>query len=120
MWMHLVSLRSLSLGPLPIALLSASASATTADPLLWYVTRTAALSAYVTLSSMVVLGLCRSLVRIARLRNPWTLDEVHQFLAVLTAGFVALHLLSLVFDPLIPFALLNLLLPGDEPYRPFA
>ena len=120
MAIYLSGLGYLMIGSLPVALLSAIASATTANPLLWYVTRAAAISAYVTLSSTVILGLGRSLSRTARLRTPWTLDEAHQFLAVLTAGFVALHLLSLVLDPLLPFPLLNLVVPVDEPYRPLA
>lgn len=100
-----------------------TASASTANPLLWYVTRAAAVSAYVTLSATVLLGLARSLSRAGRVRNGralWLLDEVHPYLALLTAAFVALHLLSLIFDPLIPFTPLNLLLPIAEPYRPLA
>ena len=96
------------------------ASATTANPFLWYVTRAAAVSAYITLSATVVLGLVRSLGRVTHVRLTWMLDEAHQFLALLTAGLVALHLISLVFDPLIPFSVLNLLIPLSEPYRPFA
>ncbi len=100
-----------------------TAATSTANPLLWYVTRAAAVSAYVTLSATVLLGLMRSLARVARVRNSralWLLDEVHPYLALLTAAFVALHLLSLLFDPLIPFAPLNMLLPIAEPYRPLA
>jgi predicted ferric reductase len=100
-----------------------AAASTTTNPLLWYVTRAAATSAYVTLSVTVIFGLFRSLARVSRLRNPrvlWLLDELHPYLAVLTLALVALHLLSLIFDPLIPFTLLNLLLPFDQPYRPLA
>jgi predicted ferric reductase len=38
----------------------------------------------------------------------------------MVAALVALHLLSLFLDPLIPFSLLNFSLPIAEPYRPFA
>lgn len=48
------------------------------------------------------------------------LDEGHQILAVLTIAFVALHLATLVLDPLIAFSVINLLLPIAEPYRPLA
>lgn len=101
----------------------ATLAATTANPLLWYVTRTAAVCAYVTLTATVILGLARSLARVGRVRDSrtlWLLDELHPYLALLTAAFIALHLLSLLFDPLIPFAPLNLLVPVAEPYRPFA
>jgi methionine sulfoxide reductase heme-binding subunit len=105
----------------PLALAAASAhSAAAANPLLWYVTRAAAVSSYVVLSLTVMLGMVRSLTRVGRMRVSWLLDETHQFLALLTVALVALHLLSLVFDPLVPFTPLNLLLPVAEPYRPFA
>jgi predicted ferric reductase len=94
----------------------ASVAASTANPTLWYVTRASAVSAYVLLSASVILGLMRT----TRRQVPWWLDEAHRYLAVLIAGFVVLHLLSLVFDPLIPFTPLNLLVPVAEPYRPFA
>ena len=107
-----------SLSSLSITLAATSA---TANPFLWYVTRAAATSAYITLSVTVIIGLFRSLARVSRLRNTralWLLDELHPYLAVLTLALVVFHLLSLVFDPLIPFSLFNLLLPFDQPYRP--
>lgn len=100
-----------------------TATTVTANPFLWYVTRAAATSAYITLSVTVILGLFRSLARVSRLRDSralWLLDELHPYLAVLTLALVVFHLLSLVFDPLIPFSVLNLLLPFDQPYRPLA
>jgi DMSO/TMAO reductase YedYZ heme-binding membrane subunit len=93
------------------------------DPTLWYFTRAAAVAAYVFLTLTVTLGLLRSMLRIGRARSPWLFwlsDETHQFLALLTTGFVAIHLLALLFDPLIPFSLTNLLVPLNEPYRPVA
>src|SRR5260370_9150800 len=116
--LSLASATAAAVGALPAAALTSGAS--TVNPLLWYVTRAAAVSAYVTLTATVLLGIWRSLARVARIRTPWTLDEAHQFLAALTAGFVALHLMALLFDPLIPFSLLNLLLPVAEPYPRFA
>lgn len=96
--------------------LSLATVAATANPTLWYVTRASAVSAYVVLAASVILGLMRT----TRRQVPWWLDEAHRYLALLVSGFVVLHLLSLIFDPLIPFAPLNLLLPIAEPYRPFA
>ena len=95
-------------------------AATTANPFFWYVTRAAALSSYIVLTVVVLLGISRSLVRLSGSRASWVLDEIHQFLALLVAALVGLHLLSLLLDPLIPFSLLNFMLPFAEPYRPFA
>ncbi len=105
------------LGALPLAAVSATA---TANPFMWYVTRAAATSSYITLSLLVILGIARSMTRLGGGRVAWWLDETHQFLALLTAGLVGLHLISLLFDALIPFSITNLLIPIAEPYRPFA
>jgi predicted ferric reductase len=90
---------------------------TGADPTLWYITRAAAVSAYVLLAVVVDLGILRSLARQLGERVSWVLDEVHQFLALLAAAFVGLHLGVLLFDPFITFSVANLLLPFGEPYQ---
>ncbi|MGO8951426.1 MAG: hypothetical protein ACLQUY_27985 [Ktedonobacterales bacterium] len=88
------------------------------DPTLWYVTRAAGVSAYVLLAMVVDLGIVGSLARQLGERISWVVDEAHQFLALLAAAFVALHLGVLLFDPFITFSLANLLLPFGEPYQP--
>jgi sulfoxide reductase heme-binding subunit YedZ len=91
------------------------------DPTLWYVTRAAAISAYVLLTVAVLVGQGRSMVRSSGWRAPgliWLLDEGHRYIAALAAVFVGLHLVTLLLDPVVPFGLLNLLLPIGEPYRP--
>lgn len=93
------------------------------DPTLWYVTRAAGISAYVLLSLTVMFGLLRSTLRVSRSGGAgtiWFLDEAHQFAALLAAAFVTLHLVALVFDPVVPFRVSNLVLPIGEPYQPFA
>ncbi len=104
-----------------VATAAAAATATsTANPTMWYVTRTAAVCAYLALTLTVLLGLLRSLARVARVRSTWLLEDMHRYVATATAVFVAVHLTSLLLDPLIPFTPLNLLLPVAEPYRPVA
>lgn len=116
--------------PLPVSLstvvatwrvlAAAAVSPSTANPTMWYATRAAATCAYITLSLTVLLGIVRSVARVARVRKTWLLEETHRYVANATAAFVAVHLTTLLLDPLIPFSPLNLLLPADEPYRPFA
>ncbi len=104
------------------AIAGASAKAS-GDPTLWYITRAAAISAYALLALGVVLGLARSALRAARigaLGSIWLLDGLHPFAAILAAAFIALHLVTLVFDPVVPFSLANLVLPVGEPYAPLA
>jgi methionine sulfoxide reductase heme-binding subunit len=89
-------------------------------PLLWYLTRTTAVAAYVSLTFSVILGMLRAIARTAGERLSWVVDELHTFIASLTAGLIAGHLLSLKFDTFIPFTTNNLFIPGDQPYRPLA
>ncbi len=99
-----------------VALHAALADAT-ADPTMWYITRAAALSAYVLLTVTVDVGLLRSIASSLRVRVSWALDELHQFVALLAAAFVALHLVCLLLDPFLNFSLSNLLIPLDQPYK---
>lgn len=103
-----------------LSALASAATATSANPFMWYATRAAAVSAYILLALTVAMGLARSLAHAARARVSWLVEENHQILATITAVFVALHLLTLLFDPLIPFSLLNLIFPIGEPYSPVA
>lgn len=104
--------------PYLAALTTVAVAARTADHTFWYVTRAAAVSAYVLLLLAVDLGMLRSIARELSVRVSWILDELHQFISLLAAAFVALHLLALLLDPFISFSLLNLLLPLGQPYRP--
>ncbi len=98
----------------------ATPSAAADETLLWYLTRTTAVAAYVALTFSVLLGMLRSIARTSGERLSWVVDELHAFIATLAGVLVAGHLLSLRFDPFIPFSTTNLLLPGDQPYRPLA
>lgn len=97
-----------------------TASASTASPALWYITRAAAVCAYLLLTITVGLGMMRSLARDLAIRAGWALDDIHQFVALLTGAFVLLHLATLILDPYIPFSLANILLPFAQPYRQLA
>jgi methionine sulfoxide reductase heme-binding subunit len=106
------------LGAIMVKLLTLSASGTGTDPTLWYVTRAAGVAAYALLAVVVDFGILLSLARQLETRVSWVLDDLHQFLALLTAAMIALHLGVLLFDPFITFSLANLLLPFGEPYQP--
>lgn len=90
------------------------------DSVVWYLTRTAAISSYMVLAMLVSLGLVQSYARRAGERIFWMVDEAHQWLGTLFAALTALHILSLLVDPYISFSWLNLVVPLDEPYRPLA
>lgn len=88
------------------------------SPTLWYLTRATAVASYVTLSLSVALGVLQSIARASRERLSWIIDESHTVLATLTGVLIAGHLVALYFDPFLPFSLLNLLAPINEPYKP--
>ncbi len=90
-------------------------AARAASPTLWYVTRATAVASYITLSLSVALGVIQSIARASRERLHWFVDEMHQVSSTLTGVLIAGHLLALYFDSFMPFSLLNLLLPINEP-----
>ena len=91
-----------------------------ADPTLWYVTRTAAVAAYIALAATAIIGILRSIARQMGERISWAADEAHQFVALLAAILIIGHLVTLLLDPFLTFAPVNLLVPGDQPYRALA
>lgn len=96
-----------------------AAASASVSPLLWYLTRATAVAAYVVLSLSAMLGMLRGVARNAGERLSWVTDELHQTLATLFFGLVLLHLITLIFDPFLPFSIANILLPVNEPYKPF-
>jgi sulfoxide reductase heme-binding subunit YedZ len=116
--MTLASIFSSGTAGLALGTRQATVSAATVSPVLWYLTRTMGVSAYIALSVSVILGMLRSVARKSSERISWVVDELHQFVATLAGLFVAGHLVVLVFDPFLPFTIPNLLLPINEPYSP--
>jgi sulfoxide reductase heme-binding subunit YedZ len=89
------------------------------SPTVWYTARAAGIVAYLLLSSSVVLGLSMS----ARASFAWprfAVQEVHRFLTIVAAVFVAVHGASLLLDRVVPISLGQELVPFADGYRPFA
>jgi predicted ferric reductase len=90
------------------------------SPLLWYMTRAAAFSAYIAMVVAIILGMLRTIARGAGERLSWIVDELHQFTTLIGFLFVIGHLVTLYLDPFLPFSVVNFLLPINEPYAPVA
>ncbi|HVC88768.1 MAG TPA: ferric reductase-like transmembrane domain-containing protein [Gaiellaceae bacterium] len=87
--------------------------------LTWYVARSAGIVAYLLMSTSVVIGVLMS----ARARLSWprfAVQEVHRFLAILTGVFIGLHGAALLADKVMPISIVQLLVPFESSYRPFA
>ena len=97
-----------------------SLAAAASSPTMWYLTRTTAVAAYVTLTLSVSLGLLRTIARSSSEHLSWVVDELHAFVATLAGLFVAGHLLTIKLDNFVIFSLHDLLVPGQGPYRPVA
>jgi predicted ferric reductase len=96
------------------------AAAAAASPTMWYLTRTTAVAAYVTLTFSVMLGLLRTIARTSSEQLSWIVDELHAFAATLAGLFVIGHLVTIKLDTFVIFSLGQLLVPGQGPYRPVA
>jgi methionine sulfoxide reductase heme-binding subunit len=118
--MALATIFSSGMAGLALGTRQAAAASATVSPVLWYLTRTMGVSAYVALSFSVILGMLRSVARKSSERISWVVDELHQFVATLSGLLVAGHLITLALDPFLPFSIINLLLPVNEPFKPSA
>jgi sulfoxide reductase heme-binding subunit YedZ len=85
----------------------------------WYAARSAGIIAYLLLTCSVVVGVSMS----ARLKLAWprfAVEDLHRFLARLTAVFILIHGGALLADRFLPFSPVQLVVPGASSYRPFA
>jgi len=89
------------------------------DQLLWYTTRGAGAVSLVLLSAVVVLGL---LARVRFETRGWPRflsAAVHGDLALMTLGFLLLHIVTAVVDPFTHLGLVAALVPFGSYYRTF-
>jgi predicted ferric reductase len=78
------------------------------------------LIAYLLFWLSTVWGLAVSSKIFDRLLNrPFTFDT-HGFLSLLALGFIAIHVVALLFDSYAPFSIVQLLVPFTATYRPLA
>ncbi len=86
--------------------------------LMWYITRSAGLVAYLLLWFSTAWGLAvTSKIFDAILHRTFTYD-FHQFISLLSIGFIVLHVGVLMADRYLPYSLAQVLMPFLSPYRP--
>lgn len=86
----------------------------------WYAARAGGMLAYLLLSASVCVGLLLSGKAKLRQWPRFALEDVHRFLGILAAVFIAIHGLALLLDSFVPMSLSQLLVPGTSSYRPLA
>jgi predicted ferric reductase len=84
----------------------------------WYISRTAALTAYLLFFVNIVLGLGMKLKFLDQFFERWRAADLHQFTALLGMAFVGLHIFSLLGDTYYKYSLTQLLVPFTAIYRP--
>lgn len=93
--------------------------ATDSTQLWWFVTRSAGIIAYLLLWFSTVWGLALpSKLLTPVLEQTFTVD-FHEFISLLSLGFVLLHIFVLLIDRFLPYTPLQILIPFLSPYRPF-
>ncbi len=85
----------------------------------WYVTRAAGIIAFLLLWFSTVLGLAVTSKLLDRLLDRMFTYDFHQFISLLSIGFVALHVLVLMLDRYLPYSIWQVLIPFLSPYRAF-
>lgn len=87
--------------------------------ILWFVTRSAGIIAYLLLWFSTVWGqVIPSRLLGPVLEQTFTVD-FHEFISLLSIGFMALHVYVLTIDRFLPYTLMQILVPFLSPYRPF-
>lgn len=85
----------------------------------WYITRAAGLTSYFLLWLSMVWGLVLPTKFFQPILESHFSYDFHEFLSLLGLGFVALHIIVLLFDKFLPFSLLQIFIRFIDSYRPF-
>ena len=84
----------------------------------WYITRAAGWVAYFLLWFSMVWGLAIPTKFFERVLSPTFAVDFHEYISLLSLGFIALHVGVLMIDQYLPFNLVQILVPFMAPYRP--
>jgi predicted ferric reductase len=113
-----LAFRTLPLGQ-SISNLLAFLFATNTTHTTWYITRAAGWVAYFLLWFSMVWGLAIPSKFFERVLSPTFAVDFHEYISLLSLGFIALHVGVLMIDQYLPFTLVQILVPFMAPYRPF-
>jgi sulfoxide reductase heme-binding subunit YedZ len=85
----------------------------------WYITRAAGWVAYFLLWFSMVWGLAIPTKFFERFLSPTFAVDFHEYISLLSIGFIILHVSVLMIDQYLPFTLVQILVPFMASYRPF-
>ena len=84
----------------------------------WFITRSSGIMAYLLLWLSTAYGLAVSSKIFDPFLNRNHTYDFHEFLSLLSIGFLAVHVTVLLFDHFTPFTLIQVLFPFISSYRP--
>jgi predicted ferric reductase len=84
----------------------------------WYITRAAGWVAYFLLWFSMVWGLAIPSKFFEHVLSPTFAVDFHEYISLLSIGFIALHVGALLVDQYLPFTISQVLVPFLAPYRP--
>jgi predicted ferric reductase len=85
----------------------------------WYITRAAGWMAYFLLWFSMVWGLSIPTKFFERFLSPTFAVDFHEYISLLSIGFIILHVSVLLVDQFLPFSLVQIFVPFLSTYRPF-
>lgn len=86
----------------------------------WNLTRASANVAWATMLFAVLWGVLLTTRVLRGMDRPAWLLDLHKWLGVVVIAFTAVHMITLMLDTYIDFALADLLVPGASSYKPLA
>jgi sulfoxide reductase heme-binding subunit YedZ len=89
-----------------------------AGPTPWYLMRASGLAALLLLAATVLIGLALRVRLWKETLERWRVYDVHLTVSVLTGVFLAAHLLLVFLDRVVPFSLVDMLVPLHASYQP--
>jgi methionine sulfoxide reductase heme-binding subunit len=100
--------------------MSAAATAVAGSQGLWFVSRAGGLALLVSFSTVLVLGVAARLGSAPRRWPRFAVSELHRTLALFSAAFLALHVVTAILDPFVTIGWAATLIPFASGYRTLA
>jgi|ERR1022692_338762 predicted ferric reductase len=100
--------------------MSAAATAVAGSQGLWFVSRASGLALLVSFSTVLVLGVAARLGSAPRRWPRFAVSELHRTLALFSAAFLALHVVTAILDPFVTIGWAATLIPFASGYRTLA
>jgi len=84
----------------------------------WYISRAAAITAYLLLFVVIVWGVGMNTGFLYRFTNPVEAWSIHKYLSISLGAMVLTHMSSLLFDKFLFFSLADIFIPFATDYKP--